>query len=132
LKDYNYASPGAHFVTVCTHDRECLFGEIVDWEMMLNESGLIVVGEWKRSSIIREEIEIGSFVVMPDHLHGIVIIKEKDADSNVGAFGRTPLLRGPAPKSLGSLKHLGTIQFEKNSAWISQTSFDNMGVRIIS
>ncbi len=103
LKDYDYASPGAYFVTVCTHDRECLFGEIVDGQMMLNENGLIVVGEWERASIIREEIEIDSFVVMPNHLHGIVIIKEKDADSNVGASGRTPLLHGPAPKSLGSL-----------------------------
>jgi len=76
LKDYDYASPGAYFVTVCTHDRECLFGEIVDGQMMLNENGLIVVGKWKRSSIIREEIEIDSFVVMPNHLHGILVVSE--------------------------------------------------------
>jgi len=103
LKDYDYASPGAYFVTVCTYNRECLFGKIVDGEMIFNESGLIAVGEWKRSSTVREEIEIDSFVVMPNHLHGIVIIKEKNEDSDVGASGRTPLLCGPAPKSLGSL-----------------------------
>ncbi|MBW7996547.1 MAG: transposase [Candidatus Glassbacteria bacterium] len=105
LKDYDYASPGAYFVTVCTHVRKRVFGEIVDGRMSLNEFGLIVVEEWKKTPAIREEVGIDTFAVMPNHLHGIVIIEELVEGAN--CRGVRPDARitvtGPAPKSLGSL-----------------------------
>ena len=105
LKDYDYASPGEYFVTVCPHDRQCLFGEIVDGEMMLNESGLIVVGEWKRSSIIRQEIEIDSFVVMPNHLHGILVV----SDYCRGGSRTAPTAkRKPLSRIIGAFKTVST------------------------
>ena len=52
----------------------CIFGEIIDGEMILSESGKIAATEWERSQEIRREIELGEWVVMPNHLHGIVII----------------------------------------------------------
>ncbi len=106
LDAYDHAQPGAYFVTIVTHQRLCLFGEIVDREARLSPLGEIVEREWRRTAEIRSEIELGAFVVMPNHLHGIVVISA-DASSHapqVGATGGSPLgPRGPAPKSLGAL-----------------------------
>ena len=74
LKGYDYTQAGGYFVTVCTQNRECLFGEIADGEMVLNEYGTIVADEWRKTAQIRNEIELGEWVVMPNHMHGIVII----------------------------------------------------------
>ncbi len=92
LKGYNYADAGAYFVTICTRDKECLFGEVVDGEMRLNRHGLIVREEWIRSAQIRTEVELDEYVVMPNHMHAIVMISRRDcADVDVGATGRSPL-----------------------------------------
>jgi REP element-mobilizing transposase RayT len=99
LPAYDYAQPGAYFVTVVTHQRQCLFGEIVDGQAVVNGYGDVVEREWLRSTQIRREIQLDAFVVMPNHIHGIVIIG--DHTMNVGAHGRAPLLRR-SPRSLGS------------------------------
>ena len=116
LKDYDYTRMGAYFVTLCTQGRVCLFGEIMAGEMRLNEYGEIVQKEWFRSAEIRREIVLFSdeFVVMPNHIHGIVRIVESPnahvgatgptagaTDATVGATGRSPL-QGPAKRSLAS------------------------------
>jgi REP element-mobilizing transposase RayT len=107
LKGYDYSQAGGYFVTIVARGRECLFGEIVGREMRLNPLGEIVNEEWLRSTEIRREIALDAFVVMPNHIHGIVFIH----DNPVGATGRSPLLppydtshypHGPAPKSLGA------------------------------
>ncbi len=74
LRSYDYSQAGAYFVTICTHNREILFGEIANRKMMLNQAGRIVADEWSKSVRIRVEIELDAWVVMPNHLHGIVII----------------------------------------------------------
>lgn len=74
LKDYDYAQPGAYFLTVCTRDRECLFGNIVGGEMRLNECGMAVYEEWLETAQLRENVELDAFTIMPNHVHGIVII----------------------------------------------------------
>lgn len=66
LPGYDYARPGAYFVTVCAWNRECLFGEVVDGEMQLNDFGHVVAEEWVRSSEMRQEIEADVWVVMPN------------------------------------------------------------------
>ena len=80
LPGYDYTRSGYYFVTICCYQRQCLFGDILDGVMQLNQFGEIVQKEWLRSSIIRQEIELNEFVVMPNHFHGIVIINP------VGAF----------------------------------------------
>ena len=117
LKGYDYSQSGAYFVTLCTHNRECLFGEIVDNEMILNNYGKIVYEEWFVSTKIRNEIQLfeNEFVVMPNHIHGIIWIDADDMKMNdvvgaanvgtndiVGANGRSPRQRGPGQKSLSS------------------------------
>jgi REP element-mobilizing transposase RayT len=76
LQGYDYSQAGAYFVTICAHERQSLFGEIADGAMRMNDFGRIVMAEWLRSIEIRQEIEMGECVVMPNHFHGIVVIKE--------------------------------------------------------
>ena len=76
LKDYDYSNAGAYFVTVCAWQRGCLFGEIVDGAMRLNEYGRIVEHEWLKTSDIRDNVELDYYVVMPNHFHGILMIAD--------------------------------------------------------
>ena len=76
LRNYDYSRAGAYFVTVCTYGRESLFGEAVYREVKLNELGRIAAEEWLKSTQVRSEIELDTWVVMPNHIHGIVIITD--------------------------------------------------------
>ena len=67
-----------YFVTLCTQDRACLFGEICDAEMRLNAIGKIVADEWVKTAEIRDEIGLDEWVVMPNHFHGILVIGRGD------------------------------------------------------
>jgi len=74
LKDYDYSKEGAYFVTICTHNRECIFGEIVNGEMYLNEYGKIVKSTLLDLSNHNQNIELDEFVIMPNHIHFILFI----------------------------------------------------------
>lgn len=76
LKGYDYSYAGLYFITICTHTKECLFGKIENGEMKLNEFGQIAQKEWELSAIKRTETEIDHFVIMPNHLHGIIKINK--------------------------------------------------------
>ena len=80
LKGYDYTRPGAYFVTICTHDRKCLFGHVVDGQMRLNAFGKIVEWTWHDLPNHVDHIVLDAFVVMPNHVHGIIIIVD---DGNV-------------------------------------------------
>ena len=72
LQDYDYSQAGAYFVTICTWQRDCLFGEIVNGEMVLNDMGRIVVDEWEKTATVRKNVILDEFVIMPNHFHGII------------------------------------------------------------
>ena len=72
LNGYDYAQAGAYFVTICTQDRACLFGDIVDEEMRLNDAGRMVRSVWEGLPDRFPGIETDAFVVMPNHVHGIM------------------------------------------------------------
>jgi putative transposase len=74
LQGYDYTQTGFYFVTVCTHNREMLFGEINKGVMILNDYGKIIHDEWMKSGKIRNNIKMNTFVVMPNHFHGIIEI----------------------------------------------------------
>lgn len=74
LKGYDYAQAGAYFVTIVTQDRACLFGDVVDGEMRLNAAGRMVVAEWQMMPARFPNVALDAFVVMPNHLHGILVI----------------------------------------------------------
>jgi len=75
LKNYDYSSDWFYFVTICTKWREDFFGEIINWKMILNEYGEIMKNEILKTRNIRKEIKIDEFVIMPNHLHLIIIIE---------------------------------------------------------
>ena len=83
LKDYDYSSAGAYFVTLCTQNRVCLFGQVIDDEIVLNKNGKIVRDEWLRTSEIRHEIVLDEYVVMPNHFHAIILINDCRGDQPV-------------------------------------------------
>ena len=110
LPGYDYAQAGAYFVTIVTKDRMCLFGEIVDRKMLPNQFGPIVQSTWNDLPEHYPAVECDSFVVMPNHVHGIIELAHggADGDSDVGsglkpargvAAGPNPLRAGfkPAP-----------------------------------
>ncbi|MDP9368708.1 MAG: transposase [Chloroflexota bacterium] len=96
LDRHDYAS-GTYFITLCAHQRTCLFGHVVDDEVLLSPFGKIVAEEWLCSAEIRPEIVLVDVVVMPNHLHGLVTILDPtglplNADVHpVGAHGRAPV-----------------------------------------
>lgn len=72
LKGYDYAQAGLYFITICTQNRVCLFGDVVNGEMMLNQYGQIAYNEWLKTPQIRNNVELGDFVIMPNHIHVII------------------------------------------------------------
>ena len=88
LPEYDYTQAGAYYVTICTLDRMCLFGDVVNGEMALNEYGRIARDEWIRAGELRPNVKTDAFVVMPNHIHGIVVIG--DNDYRRGTMHRAP------------------------------------------
>jgi REP element-mobilizing transposase RayT len=74
LPNYDYAQSGAYFVTIVTWHRECLFGEVVNGEMRLNKFGLVAKQQWEKLPKRFPNIELGAFMIMPNHTHGIIVI----------------------------------------------------------
>ena len=100
LRGYDYSRPGAYFLTICTHHRECLFGVIADGKMVLNDAGWLVCDEWIKTAKIRDEIQLDKWVVIPNHFHGILIITRrgtarrdlKECESQLGTARRAPTI----------------------------------------
>ena len=88
LKNYDYSSDGAYFITFVTKNREDFFGEIINGEMILNNFGKIIEEEWNKTEEIRDNIILDEFVVMPNHIHGIIFIDNFFNSNNEGGGGR--------------------------------------------
>ena len=124
LQGYDYSRPGAYFVTIVTYGRVCLFGEIVEGRMRLNGVGQIVQREWRRLGQRFPNVQLGTFMIMPNHIHGILIIhgdvvgatlssqtrhpsgKENEPTEALSGNSGSPLPprpHGPAAGSLGAI-----------------------------
>lgn len=102
LDSYDYSRCGAYFITLCTEGSIPIFGTIENGEMFLNNVGTMVREEWLKSAQIRSEIELDEFVIMPNHLHGIIFIRDM-AELPVGATRGRPLPCGPKSRSIGAI-----------------------------
>ena len=80
LKNYDYSQSGLYFITICTQNRECILGEIIDGKMKLNAAGKIIESIWK-SLPKRFPVVLDEYQIMPNHLHEIIVIES----NNVGA-----------------------------------------------
>ncbi|MBI5660762.1 MULTISPECIES: transposase [Ignavibacterium] len=74
IPEYDYSNPNWYYVTINTKNHICYFGEVSNGKMILNELGKIVETEWFKNAELRENIELDYFIIMPNHLHGIIII----------------------------------------------------------
>jgi len=84
LKGYDYSQAGAYFITICCEHRICRFGKIENNEMILNELGNIAYNEWAKLAERFANFELDVFQIMPNHMHGIIVLK------NVVGAGFTP------------------------------------------
>ena len=85
IPQHNYSIPGQYFVTICTNNRECIFGDIKENEMFLNQCGEIVNDLWLKIPKHFENIELDTYVIMPNHMHCIINIP-----NIVGAIHESP------------------------------------------
>jgi REP element-mobilizing transposase RayT len=104
LKDYDYSQAGAYFVTICTHNKKCMFGDVINGEMKSNEIGIVVNQCWIAIPQHFPDVVLDEFIVMPNHVHGITIL-------NVGAKNVSPLPNASdsnRAKNVSPLQHHGT------------------------
>jgi REP element-mobilizing transposase RayT len=109
LQRYDYSCAGAYFVTICTLNRECLFGEMEDGAMRLNDAGKVVEECWQEIPSHFPQVELDEFVVMPNHVHGILVIGESgvavEERANDRAKNFSPLRKRPA----GTSRTIGSV-----------------------
>lgn len=99
ISEFDYSQPGAYYLTLVTQDRQQILGQIVDNEMILSEVGKMVEEVWIAIPNHFASVELGEFVIMPNHIHGIISI-------TVEATHASPLPRiskGPMPGSIGAI-----------------------------
>jgi len=77
LKDYDYSQEGAYFITICIQNRQCLFGDIKDGNMFLNQAGEMVRSVWENLSRRFVHVISDEYIVMPNHIHGVIIIDRR-------------------------------------------------------
>ena len=99
LRAYDYSQPGAYFVTICSHRRDPIFGTLHERSIKLNRAGQIVTTWWRLLPYRYPRITLDEFVVMPDHIHAIVIISDL-AHSSVGEIHEFPLRVEPESPTL--------------------------------
>jgi putative transposase len=130
LRGYDYTQAGAYFITICTQNHKCLFGNIVNGAMQLNDAGRTVETLWKMLPILHPDVEIDEFIVMPNHLHGIILISpihhqrnnelakpENDTDHSCNPAGAAVRIGD----IVGAFKSRVTVEYirgVKNSGWV--------------
>ena len=118
--DYDYSQDGLYFITICVQNKECLFGEIVGEEMILNEMGQIANDEWLKTGELRKNVQLHDFVLMPNHFHAIVEI----TNNAVGARRALPHDQNDVTPSVGARRAL-PLQAK-------QSRFQNQGKNTLS
>jgi REP element-mobilizing transposase RayT len=126
-RGYDYSSPGYYFVTVCGQHRECLYGEVVDAEMRLNDAGQMVKQWWQRLAEKFVQVDLDEHITMPNHLHGIIVILDRRRGAPVCAPSRgetdtvhLPEERVPLGEIVQWFKTMTTNEFirgVKESGW---------------
>lgn len=90
LTGYDYSRTGAYFITICTQNRERLFGNVINGSMALNDAGVMACQYWQVIPIHYPNVILDEFVVMPNHIHGILILDD-NVHHHVGAQDSVPL-----------------------------------------
>jgi putative transposase len=113
LKDYDYSQSGEYFITICTHNHECLFGEVVDEGIKLSPQGKTAQQCWLDIPMHFNNAELDEYVIMPNHIHGIIILKDNSVGTRHAVslheqFGKPKC--GTIPTIVRSFKSAATRQ----------------------
>jgi len=112
LKNYDYSSPGAYFITVCVNNYLCLFGEISEGKMTRNKAGIMIQKEWIKLTQRFQHIELSEYIVMPNHFHAILHITPRLSNAPSTRTGEHKVRpytdndtapRGTLPNTLGRI-----------------------------
>ncbi len=110
LKGFDYSQPSAYLITICTYDKGCVFGDVVDGKIQLNDAGEIADVCWRQIPEHFPNVILDEYIIMPNHVHGIIAIEDKDV--NIGVQNVEPLRienqsknkwQHIIPKSIGSI-----------------------------
>jgi REP-associated tyrosine transposase len=123
LKGYDYRQAGAYFVTVCTQERACLFGNVAEGQMRLNDAGQMIERWWFELNQKFTTVETDEFVVMPNHFHGIVVIPV-GADLRVGPIPEGTHAGAPLPTIIQWFKTMTTNEYIRGVKAASWPSFN--------
>ena len=125
LRGWNYAQSGHYFITIVTYGRKHLFGEIVDGQMILNPIGEIVNAEFLKSFELRKELYLGGYVIMPNHIHAILILDKEESvkeDAKTSAYG----IAQREPKSISSfVAGFKSLSINRIDDWIDAVNAQN-------
>lgn len=103
LKEYDYTNANWYYVTICSLNKENVFSKVANNKVVLNDIGLIVQEEWLRTKEIRKNIDLDDYVIMPNHIHGIIIIEyDLNELNNNGDDCRDTMHRVPTDRTFGS------------------------------
>ena len=103
LTGFDYSGVATYFVTLCVDQGVCLFGDIVEDKMVLNEFGEIAAEEWLVSEALRSEVELDRYVVMPNHFHAVVVFGPQGSAPDRARHNSGRRLQERPKRSLGSL-----------------------------
>jgi putative transposase len=120
LKGYDYSQSGLYFITICTQNQDCLFGEINNAEIILNDAGIMVDNKWLALKNRYPNIDLHEYIVMPNHFHGIIEIVENGQPQGGQPQGGQP--QGGQPQGIaptvgdmiGAFKSLVTNEYIRN------------------
>lgn len=130
LKGYDYSQAGLYFITICCQDRAHLFGHIENGEMILNEYGKIAWEEWHATEAIRDNCRTHEFIVMPNHIHGIIeiLFKKENKKEELGKnnFEEIGKFKSPS-QTIGSIIRGFKIATIKKIKDFIQEEKDNRG-----
>ena len=127
LPQHDYSTAGGYFITMCTRNRDCLFGNVVDGQMILNQYGQIVNDVWNNLPNHYPHVELDAYAIMPNHFHGIIMITIAiDANKNIAVGAGLK----PAPTSIEI--NITSIKFHKLSEIVRAfKTFSSRGINQI-
>ncbi len=135
LQNWDYGQPAAYFVTICTQGRKCYFGKVINKKMNLSKIGIIAEILWHEIKKHAPDIELGEFVVMPNHVHGILILHGNNDNGNDNNDDNNDVIAQSqqSPKSPNFPNPPNSEQSEKfEHQTIGQKRFQNQGKNTLS
>jgi REP element-mobilizing transposase RayT len=130
LKEYDYTSPGWYYVTICTHQQAVLFGDINNGRIVLSSIGKMAREYWLQIPNHFKFVELDEFVIMPNHIHGIIIINDRpgNGDDNNGN-GRGVRSNAPANANVNPQNYFSQISAPSGTLGVIVRSYKSSVTR---